>query len=155
MVSESLDLPLLLKGVDNVLVSPSDLVRESLEGAVGSNQTSNRSEPVRQPSTRRKIRQKHPPVLSSGLQSEDSEGLGNDHLLLPVVRRGHTLVELESLKGGGSSGSLVGNHSSDSLVKDSGRSSVMERTGLLGVDQMPLVEVVVVSKLSKWCSTRG
>jgi len=35
VVSESLDLPLLLKGVDDVLVSPSDLVRQSLDGAIG------------------------------------------------------------------------------------------------------------------------
>lgn len=38
-------------------------------------------------------------------------------------------------------------HTSDGLVKDSRGSSEMEGSGLVGVDQMPLVEVVVVTKL--------
>lgn len=38
-------------------------------------------------------------------------------------------------------------HTPDSLVKDTGRSSVVERTGLLGVNDMPLVEEVVVAEL--------
>lgn len=78
--TERLDLSLLLKGVNDILVSPSDLVGQSLEGA----------------------------VLSSGLESENSEGLGDDHLLLPVVGRGHALVQLESLERSLSSGRLVG-----------------------------------------------
>lgn len=55
------------------------------------------------------MKAKHSPVLSSGLQPQDSESVGDDHLLLPVVGRGHTLEELQSLKGSGSSGGLVGN----------------------------------------------
>ena len=108
--------------------------------------------------------------LSSGLQSKNTEGGRDDHLLLAVIGRGHTLEELESLESGGSTGGLqipnqhfvsylrlphhcrllthlVGNHTTDGLVEDSGRSTVMERTGLLGVDQMPLVEELVVSEL--------
>lgn len=81
VVGGALDLPLLLEGVDDVLVAPSDLVREPLDGA----------------------------VLSPGLESEDSESVGDDHLLLSVVGRGHTLEELESLKGGSTSGGLVRN----------------------------------------------
>jgi len=41
----------------------------------------------------------------------------------------------------------VGNHTADSLVEDSGRSAEMERTRLLGVNQVTLVEVVVVAEL--------
>lgn len=66
LVSLSLDLPLLLELVNDTLVVPSDLVRDSLEGS----------------------------VLSAGLQSQDSESGGDDHLLLSVVWGRHTLVEL-------------------------------------------------------------
>ena len=41
----------------------------------------------------------------------------------------------------------MGNHTADSLVEDSGRSAEMERTRLLGVNQVTLVEVVVVAEL--------
>lgn len=113
--------------------------------------------------------------FTSRLQSQDSESLGNYHLLLSVVRRRHTLEQLETFKSGGTSGGLkkwhknnksisapvrlsaqstidvmaylVGNHTTDRLVEDTGRSTVMERTGLLRVDQMALVEELVVSEL--------
>lgn len=48
------------------------------------------------------------PVLASGLEAEDAEGVGDDHLLLAVVGRGHTLEELQALKGSGTTGGLVG-----------------------------------------------
>lgn len=80
MVSLSLDLSLLLQPVDNILVSPSDLVTESLQST----------------------------VLPSGLESEDSESIGNDDPLDLVLRWGDTLVEFESLKGGGTSSGFVG-----------------------------------------------
>jgi biotin synthase-related radical SAM superfamily protein len=41
----------------------------------------------------------------------------------------------------------VGNHTADSLVEDTGRSAEVEGTGLLGVNQVTLVEVVVVAEL--------
>jgi hypothetical protein len=112
--------------------------------------------------------------LASRLEAEDTEGGGDDHLLLAVVRGRHTLKELEALQGSGSTGGLpcakksappsdlvprsfhrgtssethlVGNHSTDSLVEDPRGSTVMEGTGLLGVDQMPLVQELVVSEL--------
>jgi hypothetical protein len=130
VVSLTLGFSLLLQSVNDVLVSPSDFVGNSLQGA----------------------------ELSSGLQSQDSESGGDDHLLELVLSGGDTLEELESGQGSGTSGRLVGNlqrqsssvdaakrhpatatnHSSDSLVKDSGRSSEMEGTGLLGVNDMPL-----------------
>lgn len=81
VVGLALGLSLLLQSVDDVLVSPSDFVGDSLQGA----------------------------ELSSGLQSQDSEGGGNDHLLELVLGRGNTLEELESGQGGGTSGALVGN----------------------------------------------
>jgi len=80
VVSLSLDLSLLLQPVDNILVSPSDLVTESLQST----------------------------VLPSGLQSEDSESIGNDNPLDLVLRWGNTLVEFKSLESGGTSCGFVG-----------------------------------------------
>jgi len=119
VVSLALGLPLLLQLVDDVLVAPTDLVRQPLQGT----------------------------VLPAGLESENSESGGDDHLLDLVLSRGDTLKERESGQGGGTSGRLVGNHSSDGLVKDPRGSSEVEGTGLLGVDQMLLVQVGVVSEL--------
>lgn len=85
---------------NNILVLPADLVAQTANGA----------------------------VLAAGLQSEDTEGLGNDHLLLLVVRGGDTLEDLESLKSSGATGSLVRGHATDSLVEDAGRGAEMEGT---------------------------
>ena len=106
----SLDLPLLLEPVDNVLVTPSDLVRDSLEGA----------------------------VLSSGLESEDSESGGDDDSLDLVLGGRDTLVQLQSLESGGSSRALVGDHSSDGLVQDPRGGSEVEGTGSGRVDDVSL-----------------
>lgn len=83
---------------NNVLVLPADLVAETANGA----------------------------VLAAGLESEDTEGLGNDHLLLLVIGRGNTLEDLEALKGSGTAGGLVGNHATDGLVEDAGGSAEVE-----------------------------
>ena len=113
--------------------------------------------------------------LASGLEAEDTESLGDNHLLLAVVGRGDTLEDLEALESGGSARGLfaaanafrfrllasrtpvrdiegretylVGDHTTDGLVEDAGRSAEVERTRLLGVDQVTLVEVVVVTEL--------
>ena len=86
--------------LDNVLVLPADLVAETANGA----------------------------VLAAGLQSQDTEGLGNHHLLLLVVRGRDTLEDLEALKGGGTAGGLVGDHAADGLVEDPGGGAEVEGT---------------------------
>lgn len=49
-------------------------------------------------------------VLASGLEAEDAESLGDNHLLLAVVRRGNTLEDLQALESGGATGGLcIGN----------------------------------------------
>ena len=58
-------------------------------------------------------------VLASGLQSQYSQGLGNDHSLDFVVWWWDTLENLKSLHSSGSTGGLVGNHATDGLVEDS------------------------------------
>lgn len=100
VVSGRLDLSLLLESSNNVLVLPAKLVGDSANGA----------------------------VLSAGLESQNSEGLGDDHSLLLVVRRGNALKDLESLESGLASGSLVGNHTSNGLVEDSRGGSEVEGT---------------------------
>jgi hypothetical protein len=67
-------------------------------------------------------------VLASRLESQDSEGLGDYHLLHLVVGGGHALEHLEPLQCGGAAGRLVGDHAADGLVEDSGRGSEVERT---------------------------
>jgi len=67
-------------------------------------------------------------VLAAGLQSQDPESLGNDHLLLLVVGRGNTLEDLQPLESGSTAGGLVRDHASNRLVEDAGRGSEVERT---------------------------
>jgi hypothetical protein len=100
--------PLLLEPVDDVPVAPADLVRDALEGA----------------------------VLPAGLEAEHTESRGHDHLLDLVLGRGHTLEERQALERGGTTGGLVGDHTADGLEQDPGRSTVVEGTRLLGVDNV-------------------
>jgi hypothetical protein len=79
VVSLSLDLSLLLESVDDISVSPSDLVRDTLEGA----------------------------ELASWLETENTESGGNDHLLDLVLGGGDTLVEVKTEEGSGTTGGLV------------------------------------------------
>lgn len=67
-------------------------------------------------------------VLAAGLQTQDTQSLGNNHLLLLVVWGRDTLEDLEALQGGGTTGSLVGDHAADSLVEDAGWGAVVEGT---------------------------
>ena len=67
-------------------------------------------------------------ILAAGLQSEDTEGLGNDNLLLLVVGGRDTLEDLESLKSGSAAGGLVRDHAADGLVEDSRGGTEVEGT---------------------------
>lgn len=76
--------------LDNILVLPANLVAQTADGA----------------------------VFAAGLQAQDTQSLGNDHLLLLVVWGRDTLEDLEALESGGTAGGLVGDHTADSLVED-------------------------------------
>lgn len=67
-------------------------------------------------------------VLAAGLEAEDAESLGDDHLLDLVIGRGDTLEDLQSLHRRGTTGSLVGHHASDGLVEDAGGGAEVEGT---------------------------
>lgn len=85
---------------NNILVLPADLVRQTADGA----------------------------VLATGLQAQDTQSLGNDHLLLLVVGRGNTLEDLQALQSGGTTGGLVGDHATDGLVEDARGGAEVEGT---------------------------
>lgn len=86
--------------LNNILVLPANLVAQTADGA----------------------------VLAPGLQPQDAESLGNDHLLDLVVGGRDTLEDLEALKGGGATGGLVRNHTADGLVEDTRGSAEVEGT---------------------------
>lgn len=119
VVSSALSLSSLLQSSNDILVLPANLV----------GQTTNSAE------------------LAAGLETEDTESLGNDDLLGLVVGRGDTLEDLKALESGGTAGSLVGDHTTDSLVEDSGRSTEVEGTTAGGVVSGDLSEVGVVLEL--------
>ena len=66
--------------------------------------------------------------LAAGLQAQDAQGLGDDHLLLLVVGGRDTLKDLEALQGGGTAGRLVGDHTTDGLVEDAAGGAEVEGT---------------------------
>jgi len=119
VVSGTLDLSSLLKSGNNVLVLPANLVAESADGA----------------------------VLASWLQSQDAEGLWDDHSLDLVVWWWDTLEDLQSLHGGGTTGGLVWDHTADGLVEDTGWGAEVEWTSSGWVVSGHLAEVGVVLQL--------
>ena len=114
-----LDLPLLLQAINDVLVAPANLVGQTADSA----------------------------VLAAGLQPQDTQSLGNDHLLLLVVGGRDTLEDLEALKGSGTAGGLVGDHAADGLVEDARGGAEVEGTVLFRVHEVLFVEEVVVAQL--------
>ena len=88
-------------------------------------------------------------VLAAGLQSQDPQGLGNNHPLLPVVGRGNTLKQLEAFQSSCSASSLVGDHASDGAVENLGGGAGVEGAGLFRVDDVAFVKEVVVPQLYK------
>ena len=106
---------------NNILVLPAELVAETADSA----------------------------VLAAGLEPQHPEGLRDDHALLAIVRRGHALEELETLKSCRAASSLVGDHTADGPVENLGRCAVVEGAGLFRVDDVAFVKEVVVPQLYK------
>jgi len=119
VVGLCLDLSLLLQTIHNVLITPSNLVRQTLDSA----------------------------VFAARLQPQNAERIRDDHLLLTVVRGRNTLKELETLYRGGTAGGLVGQHATHRFEEDARRRTVMERPRLFGVNNVSFVEEVVVPQL--------
>lgn len=136
MESLSLDLPLLLQTVHNILVAPANLVRQTLEYVTLESLQANRCSAYLDCA-----------VLPPRLQSENPESLRHNHTLLPVVGRRNTLKELEAVKSCRTASRLVGDHTADGPVENLGGSAVVEGTRLFGVHNMTLVKEVVVPQL--------
>ena len=126
------DFALLLETVDDVAVRPSDLVRQTLDGTELASRLC------------ASVMARCPPTH---LESEHAKGLRHDDALLVVVRRRDTLEELDALESGGTSAGLVRDHTADRTVEDARRSALVERSALLRVDQVLLVQEGVVTKL--------
>lgn len=142
MVCLCLDLSLLLKAVNNVLVTPTDFMGKTLV--------------MKSAKFRRRIFHTktiggrpylNSAVLAARLQPQHAKRIRNDHLLLTVVWRRNTLEELETLYRGCATSSLVGQHATHGLEEDAGWRTVMERPRLFGVDDVALVQEVVVPQL--------
>lgn len=96
----------------------------------------------------------HRAVLPARLQPQDPQRLRHNHALLPIVWGRNALEELQTLEGGGATGSLVRDHAADGSEKDFGRSAVMEGARLFGVYNVALVKEVVVAQLNEGGSLR-
>lgn len=118
--SLSLDSTLGLQLVNSLAVLPADLARDALE--------------------RR--------VLATRLEAQHTEGVWDDQLLLAVVRRGDTLVDLQALERSSTTGRLVGHHTANSTEEDARGGAVVERTRLAGVHQVALVHESMVLQLN-------
>ena len=132
------DLPLLLKAVNDILVTPPNLMRQTLQNQYVCYQC---------PCQIRHLPYLNCAVFSARLQPQYPKCLGNDHPLLAVVWRRNTLEELQTLQRGSTPGGFVGHHAADGAEKNFGRSAVVEGAGLLRVNDMALVEEVVVAEL--------
>ena len=134
----SLDLPLLLEAVDNILVTPANLVRQPLQ-----------IRPLQPYQIWSAYAHSHldSAVLAARLQPEDPQGLGDNHALLAVVGRRHALKELEAFKSSRTAGSLVGDHAANGPVEDLGGCTVVEGAVDFGVDEVAFVQEVVVPQL--------
>lgn len=107
----TLDLSLLLQSVNDILVRPSDFVRQSLCSMVKST--------IRVDGRDLKTHLDGA-VFSTGLQTQDSQSLRDDCSLLAVVRRRNTLEELDAFESGGATRGLVGDHAADGPEEDAG-----------------------------------
>jgi hypothetical protein len=130
-------LPLFLKAIDYVLITPTNLMRQTLIG------------PCQAGSEVENATYLDSAIFATRLQPQHPQSLRNNHFLFPVVWWWDTLEKLEAVKSSNTSGALVRRHASDSPIKDLGRCTMMERTRLFGIDDMPLVKEVVVTELQK------
>lgn len=113
------DLPLLLETVNNILVTPTDFMGETLYCA----------------------------VFTPWLQPQDPQSLWHHHPLLFIIKRGDTLKEFQTIEGSSAASGLVRDHAPDGTEEDFGRSAVVERAGFFGVNDVAFVKEIVIAEL--------
>lgn len=82
--------------------------------------------------------------LSAGLQSQNSQRLGDDHPLLLVVWGRDALKDLQSLHSSLATGGFVRHHAADGLVEDAAGGTEVEGTTTGGVVSSDLAKVGMV-----------
>lgn len=132
-----LDFPLLFESVNNILVSPSDFVRQALFPTMSVHDICVRVLGTHLDSA----------VLSTRLQPQHPQSLRNHHPFLAVVWWRNTLEQFQTFKGSGTARGLVGNHATDRAEEDFRGCTVVEGTRFLGVDNVTFVQEVVVAQL--------
>jgi len=130
------DLSLFFEAVNNVLVPPTNFMRETLR-AFNLNVSK-----IQAYST-----YLHRAVLASGFQPQHSQRLRNNHSLLLVVRWRDTLEELQAFEGGSTPGTLMRGHTPDRSIENLGGGTMMEGSRLFGVYNVALVQEIVITKL--------
>jgi len=135
----SFNLPLLFKTIHNILVTPTNFMRETLWlflwVLIGT---------LKQFSTHL-----YCAILASRLQPQYPQRIRYYHTLLLIVWWRHPFEKFEAFEGCGTPGCLVWDHTPDGPVKNLGRCAVMEGTRLFGINNMAFVKEVVVTKLSE------
>ena len=136
VVSLSFDFSLLLEPVHNILVAPSNLVRDPLQGAVlyacDQLQFNNVVKWVTVDVGWAGI-STH---LPAWFETENSESSWDDHLLHLVLCGRNTLVQFKTFQCGSTTRALVWDHTPDRLVEDPRWCTVVERTCPGGVDNV-------------------
>ena len=136
MESLSLNLSLFFEAINDVLVSPTNLMRETLV-LLWTHCSHKSTCPT----------YLHRAVFASRLQPQHSQRFRHNHSLFLVIWWRHTFKEFKSLKSSCTSGTLVGSHTPNGAVEDFRGSTVMEGAWFFRVYNMAFVEEVVVSKL--------
>ena len=133
------DLPLLFKSIYNILISPPNLVRETLWIVSFS-------------TTQKMITLSTYPyctVLSSWLQPQHPQRIRYNHPLLLIIWWRNSLEKLEAFESCSTPSCLMRDHASDRPVKNLGWCAMMKGSWFFGVDNMTFVKEIMVTKLSR------
>ena len=108
----SLDLPLLLQAVNDVLVSPANLMGQTLQNVY--------SVILRLPLNIMCsiITYLDSAVFAARLQSQYTQSSRDNHPLLTIIGRGNAFEKFQAFQSGSSAGRLVRNHATDGLEED-------------------------------------
>jgi len=131
------DLSLFFEAINNVLVPPTNFMREALR-------IFNTNVPQNPHTT-----YLHRAVLASRFQPQHSQRLRNNHSLLLVIRRWDTFKEFQSFESGSTPSTLMRGHTPNRSIENFGGGTMMEGARFFGVYNVALVQEIVVTKLER------